>query len=83
MGPTLLVSVGVLALGVAGCLFVRRLDGAPADPHGLPMTDEEIAAADAAGAGGGAGAVAGRPRNGSYARSSNTVWPADFVSAWQ
>ncbi|NUS16204.1 MAG: MFS transporter [Streptomyces sp.] len=51
MGPTLLVSVGVLGVGVLSCLFVRTYAGAPGNPHGLPMTDDEIAAAEAAAAG--------------------------------
>ncbi|MFG1810745.1 MFS transporter [Streptomyces sp. NPDC049040] len=58
MGPTLLVSVGVLALGVVSCLFVRKFDGASGNPHGLPMSDEEIRAAQDATPGGPA-AVAG------------------------
>lgn len=48
MGPTLLVSVGVLALGVVSCLFVVRFEGTAANPHGLPLSDEEIAAAETA-----------------------------------
>ncbi|WP_433894038.1 MFS transporter [Streptomyces sp. CA-111067] len=50
MRPTLLVSVGVMALGVISCLFVQKFDHDSANPHGLPMTDEEIAAAEAAAA---------------------------------
>jgi EmrB/QacA subfamily drug resistance transporter len=47
MRPTLLVSVAVMAVGVLSCLFVRKFDGVSANPHGLPMTEEEIAAAQA------------------------------------
>ncbi|MEE4544974.1 MFS transporter [Streptomyces sp. V4-01] len=48
MRPTLLVSVAVMAAGALCCLFVKKFDGASANPHGLPMTEEEIAAAQAA-----------------------------------
>ncbi len=47
MGPTLLVSVGVLAVGALSCLFVKPHAGASGNPHGLPLTEEEIAAAQA------------------------------------
>ncbi|HEY5836164.1 MFS transporter [Streptomyces sp.] len=47
MQPTLLVGVLVMALGALSCLFVKKFDGASANPHGLPMTEEEIAAAEA------------------------------------
>jgi EmrB/QacA subfamily drug resistance transporter len=49
--PTLLVGVIVMALGAVSCLFVKKFDGASANPHGLPLTEEEIAAAEAAAAG--------------------------------
>jgi hypothetical protein len=45
MGPTLLLCAGVLAVGALSCLFVRPHAGASGNPHGLPMTEEEIAAA--------------------------------------
>jgi hypothetical protein len=35
-------------------LFVRTFDGAPVNPHGPPMAEEEIAAAEAATPGGAA-----------------------------
>ena len=47
MRPTLLLSVAVMAAGALTCLFVRRFGAAPADPHGLPLTAGEIAAAEA------------------------------------
>ncbi|MBY8880612.1 MFS transporter [Streptomyces sp. PLK6-54] len=49
MRPTLLVAVLVMAAGALSCLFVRTFDGASANPHGLPLSEEEIAAAEAAG----------------------------------
>ena len=50
MRPTLLVGVLVMALGAVSCLFVKKFDGASANPHGLPLTEEEIAAAESAAA---------------------------------
>ncbi|HEY3482997.1 MAG TPA: MFS transporter [Streptomyces sp.] len=50
MHPTLLVSIIVLGLGVISCFFVKKIDGPSLNPHGMPMTDEEIAAAEAAAA---------------------------------
>jgi hypothetical protein len=47
MRPTVLVSVVVMGLGALSCLFVKRSDGASANPHGLPLTAEEIAATEA------------------------------------
>jgi hypothetical protein len=49
MRPTLLVPAVVLAVGALACLFVRTSGGASANPHGLPMSEAEIAAAQAAG----------------------------------
>jgi EmrB/QacA subfamily drug resistance transporter len=45
MHPTLLVSVAVMGLGALSCLFVKKFDGTSANPHGLPLTEDEIAAA--------------------------------------
>ncbi|WP_225846752.1 MFS transporter [Streptomyces sp. HPF1205] len=47
MRPTLLVGVVVMGIGALSCLFVKKFEGASANPHGLPMTEEEIAAAEA------------------------------------
>jgi EmrB/QacA subfamily drug resistance transporter len=47
MRPTLLVGVIVMAIGALSCLFVKKFDGASANPHGLPLTEEEIAEAEA------------------------------------
>jgi EmrB/QacA subfamily drug resistance transporter len=48
MRPTMLVAVVVTGLGALSCLLVRRFEGASANPHGLPMTEAEIAAAEEA-----------------------------------
>jgi hypothetical protein len=37
----------VLAVGALACLFVRKSGGTSANPHGLPMSAAEIAAAEA------------------------------------
>jgi hypothetical protein len=42
MRPTMLVSVGVLACGLLACLFIRRVRGTSANPHGLPLPAEEL-----------------------------------------
>ena len=47
MHPTLLVSVAVMGLGAVSCLFVKKFATASANPHGLPLSAEEIAAAQA------------------------------------
>ncbi len=47
MHPTLLVSVAVMGLGAVSCLFVKKFATASANPHGLPLSAEEIAAAEA------------------------------------
>jgi EmrB/QacA subfamily drug resistance transporter len=49
MRPTLLVSVAVLALGALSCVFVRKFHGPSANPHGLPLSEEEVAASEAGG----------------------------------
>jgi EmrB/QacA subfamily drug resistance transporter len=49
MRPTLLVSIAVLALGALSCVFVRKFHGPSANPHGLPMSAEEIAASEGGG----------------------------------
>jgi EmrB/QacA subfamily drug resistance transporter len=51
MRPTLLAGVIVMAIGALSCLFVKKFDSASSNPHGLPMTEEEIAAAEARAAG--------------------------------
>ncbi|MBD0736088.1 MFS transporter [Streptomyces sp. CBMA29] len=48
MHPTLLVSVVVMALGALSCLLVKKIDGASANPHGLPLSADEMAAEEAA-----------------------------------
>ncbi|SFF56608.1 drug resistance transporter, EmrB/QacA subfamily [Actinacidiphila alni] len=48
MHPTLLVSVVVMFLGAASCLLVKKPSGASANPHGLPLSADELAAAEAA-----------------------------------
>jgi EmrB/QacA subfamily drug resistance transporter len=47
MRPTLLVGVVVMFLGAVSCLFVKKFDGTPVNPHGLPLTEDELAAAAA------------------------------------
>ncbi|SEG90121.1 drug resistance transporter, EmrB/QacA subfamily [Actinacidiphila yanglinensis] len=65
MRPTLLVAAGVLALGALSCLFVRRFEGESANPHGVPLSQEEVEAAEADGAGAAAdGAAAAAPAQG-------------------
>jgi EmrB/QacA subfamily drug resistance transporter len=49
MHPTLLVSVVVMFLGALSCLLVKKPDGASANPHGLPLSADEIAGAETAG----------------------------------
>ncbi|GAB2867644.1 DHA2 family efflux MFS transporter permease subunit [Actinoallomurus bryophytorum] len=44
MRPTIFVSAGVLLAGLIACLFVRSVRGPSANPHGLPVSDEELAA---------------------------------------
>jgi EmrB/QacA subfamily drug resistance transporter len=41
MRPTILVSVGVLAVGVIACLFLRSVRGPATNPHGLPVAGDE------------------------------------------
>jgi MFS family permease len=42
MRPTMLVSAGVLVAGLIACLFVRSVRGPSANPHGLPVSEEEL-----------------------------------------
>jgi MFS family permease len=42
MGPTILVSVGVLLAGALACLFSETPSGPSANPHGLPISEEEL-----------------------------------------
>ena len=42
MRPTMLVPAGVLLTGLIACLFVRSARGPSANPHGLPVSDEEL-----------------------------------------
>jgi hypothetical protein len=42
MRPTMLVSAGVLLAGLVACLFVRSVRGPSTNPHGLPVSDEEL-----------------------------------------
>ncbi|MDN3354031.1 MFS transporter [Actinomadura sp. DC4] len=40
MRPTMLVSAGVLAAGVAACLLLKTVRGPSENPHGLPVAEE-------------------------------------------
>jgi hypothetical protein len=42
MRPTMLVSAGVLIAGVLACLALKSARGPSANPHGLPVSDEEL-----------------------------------------
>jgi EmrB/QacA subfamily drug resistance transporter len=41
MRPTMLVSTGVLIAGVLACLALKSARGPSANPHGLPVSDDE------------------------------------------